>query len=140
MSVLIANRGEIAVRVMRAAAELGIRTVALFSEDDVHSLHTQKADEAYPLRGAGVSAYMDVEQILSGAKECGCDAIHPGYGFLSENVGFAQRCVEEGITFVGPRAVTLELFGDKGQARALADRCGVPLLPGTQGPVTLEQA
>lgn len=140
MSVLIANRGEIAVRVMRAAAELGIRTVALFSEDDVHSLHTQKADEAYPLRGAGVSAYMDVEQILSGAKECGCDAIHPGYGFLSENVGFAQRCAEEGITFVGPRAETLELFGDKVQARALADRCGVPLLPGTQGPVTLEQA
>lgn len=140
MSVLIANRGEIAVRVMRAAAELGIGTVAVFSEDDVHSLHTQRADEAYPLRGAGVSAYMDAEQILSAAKERGCDAIHPGYGFLSENVGFAQRCAEEGITFVGPRAETLELFGDKAQARALADRCGVPLLAGTQGSVTLEQA
>jgi len=139
-SFLIANRGEIAVRIIRAAAELGIRTVAVFSKDDVHSLHIRKADEAHPLAGVGVSAYMDVEQILTAAKECGCDAIHPGYGFLSENVDFARRCAEEGITFVGPRAETLEILGDKAQARALAESCGVPVLPGTATPVTLDQA
>ena len=140
MSLLVANRGEIAVRIMRAAAEMGIHTVGVFSEDDGRSLHTRKADEVHPLRGVGVSAYLDVEQILAVAKECGCDAIHPGYGFLSENVEFARRCAEEGITFVGPRPETLEIFGDKAQARALAERCGVPVLPGTKGPVTLEQA
>jgi pyruvate carboxylase len=111
--LLIANRGEIAIRIMRAAAELDIQTVAVFSEDDGQSLHTRKADEARPLRGAGVGAYLDVEHILTVAKEAGCDAIHPGYGFLSENAGFARRCAEEGIIFVGPRAEILELFGDK---------------------------
>src|SRR2546428_7633341 len=138
--LLVANRGEIAIRIIRAAAELGIRTVAVFSADDAHSLHTRKADEARPLRGAGVAAYLDGEHLLALAKEAGCDAIHPGYGFLSENAGFARRCAEEGITFVGPRAEILELFGDKGQARALADRCGVPVLPSTSGPTSLEQA
>lgn len=139
-SLLIANRGEIAIRIMRAASELGIRTIAVFSEDDAHSLHTRKADEARPLRGTGVAAYLDGEQILTVAKEAGCDAIHPGYGFLSENAGFARRCAEEGIAFVGPRAEILDLFGDKGQARALAMSCGVPVLPGTSGPTSLEQA
>jgi acetyl/propionyl-CoA carboxylase alpha subunit/acetyl-CoA carboxylase carboxyltransferase component len=138
--LLVANRGEIAIRIIRAAAELGMQTVAVFSEDDAYSLHTRKADAAYPLRGAGVAAYLDGEQILAVAKETGCDAIHPGYGFLSENAGFARRCAEEGIIFVGPRAEILELFGDKGQARALAARCGVPVLPGTSGPTSLEQA
>ncbi|HEV8714580.1 MAG TPA: biotin carboxylase N-terminal domain-containing protein, partial [Candidatus Binatia bacterium] len=138
--LLVANRGEIAIRIIRAAAELGARTVAVFSEDDTHSLHMRKADEARPLRGTGVAAYLDGEHLLAVAKETKCDALHPGYGFLSENAGFARRCAEEGITFVGPRAEMLELFGDKGQARALAERCGVPVLPGTSGPTSLEQA
>ena len=138
--LLVANRGEIAIRVMRAAAELGMRTLAVFSEDDVRSLHTRKADHAQPLRGTGAAAYLDAEQIVALAKRAGCDAIHPGYGFLSENAAFARRCAEEGITFVGPRAETLDLFGDKGQARVLAERCGVPVLPGTSGPTSLEQA
>jgi pyruvate carboxylase len=138
--LLVANRGEIAIRVMRAAAELGMRTLAVFSEDDARSLHTQKADRAEPLRGTGAAAYLDAEQIVALAKQAGCDAIHPGYGFLSENAAFARRCAEEGITFVGPRAETLDLFGSKGQARALAERCGVPVLPGTSGPTSLDQA
>lgn len=139
-NLLVANRGEIAIRIMRAAAELGIRTVAVFSEDDANSLHTRKADEARPLRGSGAAAYLDMEHIITVAKEAGCDAIHPGYGFLSENAQFARRCAEAGITFVGPRAEILDLFGDKGQARALAERHGVPVLAGTSGPTSLEQA
>ncbi len=138
--LLIANRGEIAIRIMRAAAELGVKTVAVFSEDDALSLHIRKADEARPLRGSGVAAYLDGEQIIAIAKEAGCDAIHPGYGFLSENAGFARRCAEEGLIFVGPRAEVLALFGDKIQARALAVHCGVPVLPGTSEPTSLEQA
>ncbi|MCP4755881.1 MAG: carbamoyl-phosphate synthase large subunit [Proteobacteria bacterium] len=139
MKLLVANRGEIAVRIMRAAAELGVPTTAVYSEDDARSLHTRKADQAHPLDGVGAGAYLNVENILTAAKERGCDAIHPGYGFLSENAGFARRCDEEGIAFVGPTAETLEMLGDKTQARALAERCGVPLLPGTPGPVTLDQ-
>src|SRR5262245_111795 len=107
--LLIANRGEIAIRIMRAAAELGIQTVAVFSEDDAQSLHTHKANETRPLHGMGVSAYLNGEQLLTVATEAGCDALHPGYGFLSENAGFARRCAEQGITFVGPRAEILEL-------------------------------
>ena len=139
-SLLVANRGEIAIRVMRAAAEMGIRTVAVFSEDDVHSLHTRRADEVRPLRGAGAAAYLDVEQILDVAREARGDAIHPGYGFLSENAGFARRCREEGITFIGPRPEILELFGDKVQARSLAERCGVPLMRGLSRPASLDEA
>jgi pyruvate carboxylase len=138
--LLVANRGEIAIRVMRAAAEMSIRTVAVFSEDDAHSLHTRKSDEARPLRGRGVAPYLDLEQILAIAKETGGDAVHPGYGFLSENAGFARRCAEWGLTFVGPRPEMLDLFGDKLQARALAGRCGVPLLPGTAGATTVDEA
>src|ERR1700731_4665417 len=132
-SLLIANRGEIAIRVMRAAAELGIRMVAVFSEDDGHSLHTRKADQARPLRGVGAAPYRDIEQIVAVAREAGCGAIHPGYGFLSENAAFARRCADAGLTFVGPRPEILELFGDKVQARRLAERCGVPVLQGTSG-------
>src|ERR1700674_4278967 len=95
-SLLIANRGEIAIRVMRAAAELGIRTVAVFSEDDARSLHTRKADEARRLNGVGSAAYLDMEQIIEVAKLSGCDAIHPGYGFLSEKADFARRCADAG--------------------------------------------
>jgi acetyl/propionyl-CoA carboxylase alpha subunit/acetyl-CoA carboxylase carboxyltransferase component len=139
-SLLIANRGEIAIRIMRAAAEMGIRTVAVFPDDDSSSLHTRKADEARRLSGAGAAAYLDGEQIVALAKEAGCDAIHPGYGFLSENAAFARRCALAGITFIGPRAEILELFGDKVQARALAERCAVPILRGTAGPISLDGA
>ena len=139
-SLLVANRAEIAIRIMRAAAELGIRTVAIFSEDDANSLHTRKADEARPLRGSGAAAYLDLEQILAVAKAAGCDAIHPGYGFLSENAKFAHRCADEGLRFVGPRPEILKLFGDKVQARLLAERAGVPVLPGTSGATSLDEA
>ncbi|MGA8570121.1 MAG: biotin carboxylase N-terminal domain-containing protein, partial [Candidatus Binataceae bacterium] len=139
-SLLVANRGEIAIRVMRAAAELGIHTVAVFSEDDARSLPTRNADEARALSGTGAAAYLDIEQIVAIAKAAGCDAIHPGYGFLSENARFARRAAEERIKFVGPRAEILELFGDKVRARALAERVGVPLLPGTAGATSLSEA
>ena len=140
MKLLIANRGEIAIRIMRAAAELDMPTVAVFPEDDVNSLHTKRADEAVVLKGVGAAAYLDIEQIINVAKESKCDAIHPGYGFLSENAGFARRCEEEGLIFVGPLVENLEVFGDKAQARKLAERCGVPVLKGSSGPVTLDQA
>ena len=139
-SLLIANRGEIAIRIIRAATELGIRTVSIYSEDDARSLHTRRADSAIALRGSGVAAYLDIEQIVALAREAGCDAVHPGYGFLSENAAFARRCIESGLTFVGPTPETLELFGDKGQARALAAHLGVPVLPGTSGPTSLDEA
>ncbi len=139
-SLLVANRGEIAIRVTRAAAELGMRTVAVFSEDDARSLHTRKSDEARALSGTGAKAYLDAEQIVALARAAGCDAIHPGYGFLSENAAFARRCAEEGITFVGPRPETLDTFGDKARARALAERCGVAVVPGSSGPTGLDEA
>jgi acetyl/propionyl-CoA carboxylase alpha subunit len=140
MKILVANRGEIAVRILRAAAELNMPTVALFSKDDANSLHTRMADESHSLAGEGVDAYLDMEQILAAAKEHGCDAIHPGYGFLSENAKFARRCAEEDLTFVGPAAETLELLGNKAKARELAQRCSVPIVPGTSGPASLEEA
>ncbi len=138
--LLVANRGEIAVRLLRAAAEYGLRTVAIYTEDDADALHTRQADEACPLRGMGAAAYLDAEQIVAIAKDAGCDAIHPGYGFLSENAAFARRCAEAGISFVGPRVEILELFGDKVRARAAAVAAGVPVLPGTSGPTSLEAA
>ena len=140
MKLLIANRGEIAVRIARAAAELGIPTVAVFSEDDARSLHVSRADEYAALAGTGPAAYLDGEQLLRVADEHGCEAIHPGYGFLSENAGFARSCLEAGLRFVGPPPEALELFGDKAQARDLAERHGVPVVPGISGAVTLEQA
>ncbi|MBA4181416.1 MAG: carbamoyl-phosphate synthase large subunit [Anaerolinea sp.] len=139
-SLLIANRGEIAIRIIRAAAELGIHSVAVYSEDDARSLHVRRADEARPLRGTGAAAYLDIERIVAVAKEAGCDAVHPGYGFLSENAAFVRHCLESGITFVGPTAETLDLFGDKGRARDLARGLGVPILPGTAGATSLEEA
>ncbi|WP_334162473.1 carboxyl transferase domain-containing protein [Phenylobacterium sp.] len=138
--LLIANRGEIAVRIARTAAEMGIATAAVFSEDDAASLHVKKADEAVALRGSGPAAYLDIGQVVQAAKDAGCDALHPGYGFLSENAAFARACADAALTFVGPSPETLELFGDKGRARALAQRCGVPVSPGTDGPTTLEAA
>ncbi|MHC4694583.1 MAG: ATP-binding protein, partial [Planctomycetota bacterium] len=140
MKLLVANRGEIAVRVIRAAAELNIPTVAIFPKDDAGSLHTGKAEEAVILKGTGTAAYLDIEQIIAVAKESGCDAIHPGYGFLAENAAFARRCTEEGLTFIGPRVDTLELFGDKARARVAATAAGVPVIRGLDHAVSLEEA
>ena len=139
-SILIANRGEIAIRIARAASECGLRTVAIFSEDDQPSLHTRRVDEARPLRGGGPAAYLEIDEIIALALEATCDAIHPGYGFLSENAEFARRCAKSGLIFVGPKLSLLELFGNKVQARALAQRMGIPILAGTSEPTSLEQA
>jgi len=138
--LLIANRGEIAIRIARTAAELDIRSVMLHSQDDAASLHIRAAEEAVALTGIGAAAYLDGPQILRLALEAGCDAIHPGYGFLSENAAFSRLCNNAGVVFVGPAPETLVLFGDKVQARALAKRVGAPVLPGSVGAVTLEQA
>ena len=140
MKLLIANRGEIAVRIARAAAELDIPAVAAFSEDDAESLHVRRAGEAAALAGAGPAAYLDGEQLLRAAAGHGCDAVHPGYGFLSENAGFARACHEAGLRFVGPTPESLELFGDKARARALAQEHGVPVVPGVSEAVTLDGA
>jgi len=138
--LLVANRGEIAIRVMRAAAELGIVSVAVAPEDDEASLHTRKADETYRLPSAGAPAYLDVAAIVEAATATGCDALHPGYGFLSENPALARACADAGITFVGPSADLLELFGDKTRAREAAAAAGVPILPGTEHAISLEEA
>ncbi len=138
--LLIANRGEIAIRIARAAADLAIDTVAIYSEDDAASLHTRKADHSVELTGQGAAAYLDIEQIVGKAKELGCDAIHPGYGFLSENPALARACDEAGIRFVGPSAETLSRFGDKAEARKLAREIGVPVIQGTDGPTSLDEA
>ncbi|HXH23109.1 MAG TPA: carboxyl transferase domain-containing protein [Dehalococcoidia bacterium] len=139
MRLLVANRGEIAVRILRAAAELGVETVAVYSEDDAQSLHVRRADAAQALRGRGVRAYLDIEQIIAAALAHGCDAVHPGYGFLSEQAEFARACEDAGLKFVGPTAETLEIFGDKTRARDLARECSVPVLGGT-GPIDAVQA
>ncbi len=131
--LLVANRGEIAIRILRAAADLGLNTVAIYAQDEAASLHLAKADEAVALPGRGVAAYLDGAGIVALAQDKGCDAIHPGYGFLSENADFAQACARAGIAFVGPGAETLDMFGDKAAARDLAERSGVPVLPGSQG-------
>src|SRR5215475_2317740 len=138
--LLIANRGEIAIRIARAADEAGLASVAIYPADDAASLHVRTADEACEMPGRGARAYLDIEAVISAAKAAGCDALHPGYGFLSENVALARRCAEEGITFVGPSPAALELFGDKAKAKVLAKSCGVPIIDGTEGPTTLEEA
>src|SRR5688572_9303104 len=138
--LLIANRGEIAIRIARAAAEEGIATVAVFSEDDASALHVTRADESRALGAAGPAAYLDAERLVAVARDAGCDAVHPGYGFLSESAAFARLCVEAGLAFVGPRPDVLELFGDKARARELASMLGLPLLPGTGGPTTIDEA
>lgn len=135
--LLVANRSEIAIRVFRAATELGLRTVAIYAQEDRLSVHRFKADEAY-LVGEGkgpVGAYLDIPGIVALAKEKDVDLIHPGYGFLAENAEFAKACLDAGITFVGPRPELLQLMGDKVAARALAQKVGVPTLPGTENPV-----
>ncbi|KIC43244.1 pyruvate carboxylase [Ruegeria sp. ANG-R] len=132
--ILIANRGEIAIRVMRAANEMGKRTVAVFAEEDKLGLHRFKADEAYRI-GADlgpVAAYLSIDEIIRVAKECGADAIHPGYGLLSENPDFVDACVQNGITFIGPKAETMRALGDKASARKVAIAADVPVIPATE--------
>lgn len=138
--LLIANRGEIAIRIARAAAEMGIVSVSLYPEDDADSLHVIKADEAVQLPGTGVQAYLDKDAVIAAAKQSRADAIHPGYGFLSENAEFAALCHDNSITFVGPTVEQLEQFGDKGSARELAAACDVPLVPGTNHDTSLQDA
>lgn len=135
--VLVANRGEIAIRVFRACHELGIQTVAIYSEEDVLSLHRNRADEAY-LVGKGkkpIDAYLDVEDIIRICKEHEVDAVHPGYGFLAENAKLAERLAEENIIFIGPRVEHLTMFGDKVNARIQAEKADIPMIPGTKGAV-----
>ena len=135
--VLVANRGEIAIRVFRACNELSIRTVAIYSKEDSSSLHRYKADEAY-LVGEGkkpIDAYLDIDGIIEIAKNSDVDAIHPGYGFLAENIHFARRCEEEGIIFIGPKSEHLDMFGDKVKAREQAIKANIPVIPGTDGPI-----
>ena len=139
-SILIANRGEIAIRIARAASDLGRRTVAVWSEDDADSLHRRMADEAHPLAGKGPSAYLDMDAVIRAAIDSGCDAVHPGYGFLSERAEFARRCAKAGLTFIGPPVEHLELFGDKARAREAALAAGVPVSRGLDRSVTLEEA
>eukprot|EP00118_Oscarella_pearsei_P021380 m.239737 g.239737 ORF g.239737 m.239737 type:complete len:1193 (+) comp40184_c1_seq10:71-3649(+) len=141
--LLVANRGEIAVRIFRAATELDIRTVAIYSKEDSKLLHRQKADESYLIGRhlAPVEAYLSIEEILRVAKERGVDAIHPGYGFLSERADFAAACVDAGLIFIGPSPSVVRLMGDKVTARRAAKHAGVPVVPGGDGPVeTKEQA
>ncbi|MEC1179488.1 pyruvate carboxylase [Metasolibacillus meyeri] len=135
--ILVANRGEIAIRIFRACNELDIKTVAIYSREDSGAYHRYKADEAY-LVGIGkkpIDAYLDIESIIAIAKDAQVDAIHPGYGFLSENVDFARRCEEEGIQFIGPTSAHLDMFGDKVKAREQAIKADIPVIPGTDGPV-----
>jgi acetyl-CoA/propionyl-CoA carboxylase biotin carboxyl carrier protein len=140
--VLVANRGEIAVRIIRALEELGIASVAVYSEIDRHALHVQRADEAYLLGGpTAAESYLNVEKILEVVKESGAQAVHPGYGFLAENAPFARACEEAGITFIGPPASAIDAMGSKTRAREIMQKAGVPIVPGTTEPVdTVEDA
>src|SRR5260370_22949933 len=135
--LLVANRSEIAIRVFRSAHELGIRTVALYAHEDRYALHRFKADEAYPIGKPGepIRSYLDINAIVALAKQYQIDAIHPGYGFLSETAAFARACRGAGISFVGPRPEILEQLGDKIVARRMAREAGVPVLPGSDAAV-----
>ncbi|MCY3569809.1 MAG: carbamoyl-phosphate synthase large subunit [Chloroflexi bacterium] len=138
--LLIANRGEIAIRVARAASDLGVATVAVHSQDDAKSLHVHAADEAVALDGLGVPAYLNIDGLIQAANDSGCDAVHPGYGFLAESAEFARACRDAGITFVGPTPHLLDLFGDKVRARQAAREAGVPVIEGSDEAVNLSDA
>ncbi len=138
--LLVANRGEIAIRIMRAAHEAQIHSVAVYSQSEGHALHIRHADTAIALRGQGARAYLDADDLVRAALESGADALHPGYGFLSENADFARKCREAGLTFVGPRPEIIELFGNKVMARKIAVDAGVSVLNGTDGFADLEAA
>ena len=132
--ILIANRGEIAIRIMRAANELGKKTVSVYAEEDKLSLHRFKADEAYQIGEhlGPVAAYLAIDEYIRVAKKCGADAIHPGYGLLSENPDFVDACHANGIAFIGPKAETMRALGDKASARKVAIEAGVPVIPATE--------
>jgi len=138
--LLIANRGEIAIRIARAAADLGLRSVAVYSEDDAASLHIGVADEAIALTGKGPPPYLDIAGIVTAATASGCDAVHPGYGFLAERADFARACADAGLLFVGPDPEQLALFGDKAHARAAATAAGVPVIQGLDHAVSVAEA
>jgi acetyl-CoA carboxylase, biotin carboxylase subunit len=140
--ILIANRGEIAVRVIRACHEMGVAAVAVYSDVDRAALHVRKADEAYPIGAAAASeSYLNIQKILDVAARSGADAIHPGYGFLSENAKFARACADAGVKFIGPTAVAMDAMGSKTRARQAMERAGVPFVPGTsRGLESFEQA
>lgn len=138
--LLVANRGEIAVRIIRAAGEAGIASVSVYPADDSQSQHVALADEALLLPGAGPAAYLSIDDVVAAAITAGCDAVHPGYGFLSEVPEFAEACSAAGLTFVGPTVDNLREFGDKAAGRAIAEQCGVPVLRGSSGVATLEEA
>ena len=140
--ILIANRGEIALRVVCACKELGIRTVAVYSEADRHSLHVRFADEAICIGPAkSARSYLDIPSVISAAEISNVDAIHPGYGFLSENAGFADVCEASGITFIGPKPAVIEAMGFKQHARTAMQKAGLPILPGSKGIIeSAEQA
>jgi len=131
--ILIANRGEIAVRIVRACAELGITSVAIYTEADRHALHVKKADEAYHIGPDSIAGYLNIHRIVNLAVATACDAIHPGYGFLSENADFARACEERGVLFIGPSAEVIARMGDKTQARRAMMEAGIPVVPGSEG-------
>src|SRR5271155_2380896 len=135
--LMVANRSEIAIRVFRSAHELGIRTVAIYSHEDRFAIHRLKADEAYEVGkpGGPIRTYLNIDSIVGLAKAKDVDAIHPGYGFLSENAEFARACQQAGIAFVGPRPELLDLLGDKVAARKLAREAGIPVLSGSDAPL-----
>ncbi|MBE7638197.1 carbamoyl-phosphate synthase large subunit [Sneathiella sp. P13V-1] len=139
-TLLIANRGEIAIRIAQTARSMGWQTVAISPEDDANSLHVRRLDNHILLPGAGPKAYLNISEVIKAAKEAGASAIHPGYGFLSENPVFAKACVEQDITFIGPSSEVLATMADKSQARALAIQCGVPVLAGRNEETSLEEA
>src|ERR1700720_4785648 len=134
--ILIANRGEIAVRIVRACRELGIRSVAVFSDVDRKSLHVRLADEAYSVGPApSRESYLRIDKLLDVARRSGCDAVHPGYGFLAENAALPRACTQAGPTFIGPSAEAMEALGSKTAGRQLARRCDVPTVPGANNPI-----
>ncbi len=133
--VLVANRGEVALRIIRACKELGIKTVAIYSEADVRSLYVKKADEAYLIPGDPIRAYLDYVRIVDLARQVGAEAIHPGYGFLAENADFARYCQRRGVTFIGPTPEQIDIFGDKVKAKKVMEEAGLPVVPGVPEPL-----
>ncbi|MEK7206729.1 MAG: biotin carboxylase N-terminal domain-containing protein, partial [Pseudomonadota bacterium] len=131
--ILVANRGEIAVRIVRACAEMGIKSVAIYADADRHALHVKKADESYNVGPDPVGGYLNAHRIVNLAVASGCDALHPGYGFLSENPQLAEICVKRGIIFIGPSAETIRRMGDKLEARRCMKAAGIPMVPGSDG-------